>query len=124
MLLLLEGNMDDKLKKALDFSNYRQTLAIQRKTLKEKLQGRLTFGYSGGVFYIDRTLITFVQMLLDQGRTGNVPIIDSNDNPIMIENLQEFKDLIFDRYFTASIEYMNEYELIKKSRTVEKLLQL
>ena len=34
--------MDERLQKALDFSNYRQTLAIQRKTLKEKINARLT----------------------------------------------------------------------------------
>jgi len=116
--------MDDRLKKALDFSKYRQTLSIQRKQLKEKLQAQLTFGYNGGIFYIDMTLITFVQMCIDQERTSNVPLIDSNDNPILIDDLKKFRDEIFDRYFSASFEYMKEYEQVKKSRTVEKLLDL
>lgn len=116
--------MDDRLKKALDFSNYRQTLSVQRKTLKEKLEARLTFGFSGGIFYIDRSLISFVQMCIDKGRIKGVPLIDLNDNPIMIEDLEIFRDAIFDRYFTSSIEYLKEYESIKKSRTVEKLLDL
>ena len=42
--------MDDRLQKALDFSKYRQTLAIQRKLLKEKLEAKLTYGYAGGIF--------------------------------------------------------------------------
>jgi hypothetical protein len=116
--------MDERLKKALDFSNYRQTLAVQRKILKEKLQARLTFGYSGGVFYIDKTLITFVQMCIDQGRTSSVPVVDSNENPILIEDMVTFRDQIFDRYFTATNEYMDEYNKIKVSRTVEKLIDL
>lgn len=116
--------MDERLKKALDFSNYRQTLSVQRKILKEKLEARLTYGYAGGVFYIDRSLINFVQMCLDQKRTTGVPIIDVNDNPILIDDLFKFRDEIFDRYFTASFEYMNEYEKIKKGRTVEKLIDL
>lgn len=116
--------MDERLKKALDFSNYRQTLSVQRKILKEKLEARLTYGYAGGVFYIDRSLINFVQMCLDQERTTGVPIIDVNDNPILIDDLFKFRDEIFDRYFTASFEYMNEYEKIKKGRTVEKLIDL
>jgi hypothetical protein len=36
----------------------------------------------------------------------------------------KFRDEIFDRYFSASFEYMSEYEKIKKSRTVEKLVDL
>jgi len=116
--------MDDRLSTALEFANYRQTLAIQRKTLKEKINGRLTFGHSGGLFKIDRSLITFVQMLLDQGRTTDVPLMDENDNPVLVNDLQSFRDDIVDRYFTATLEYYNEYNNLKKSRTVEKLLDI
>jgi hypothetical protein len=116
--------MDDRLSTALEFANYRQTLAIQRKTLKEKINGRLTFGHSGGLFKIDRSLIAFVQMLLDQGRTTDIPLMDENDNPILINDLQSFRDDIVDRYFTATLEYYNEYNILKKSRTVEKLLDI
>lgn len=124
MLCLLGDKMDDRLSKALEFANYRQTLAIQRKTLKEKVSGRLTYGHASGIFKIDRALITFVQMLIDQGRVENIPLIDSNDNPILIQNLEEFKDEILDRYFTATFEYFEEYQKIKSSRSVEKLLDL
>lgn len=116
--------MDERLKKALDFSNYRQTLSIQRKTLKEKINAKLTYGSQGGLFKIDRALIVFVQMLIDQGRTENVPLIDHNENPILIPNLIEFRDEILDRYFTSTYEYYEEYQKIKNSRTVEKLLGL
>jgi hypothetical protein len=116
--------MDERLKAALDFSNYRQTLAIQRKTLRERIEGKLTYGHSGGVFKIDRTLLAFVQMLLDQDRTENVPLIDQNENPILIPDLHQFRDEILDRYFTATYEYHEEFEKIKSSRTVEKLLNI
>ena len=59
--------MDDRLQTALDFSKYRQTLAIQRKLLKEKLQAKLTYGTAGGIFHIDHSLIAFVQLCIDQG---------------------------------------------------------
>jgi hypothetical protein len=116
--------MDDRLSKALDFANYRQTLAIQRKTLKEKIDAKLTYGHAGGIFKIDRSLLVFVQMLIDQGRTENVPLIDSNENPILIPNLEDFKNEILDRYFTATYEYLEEYQKIKSSRSVEKLLNV
>ena len=97
--------MDAQLKQALDFANYRQTFSIQKRTLKEKIEAKLTYGHNGGIFKIDRILIVFVQMLIDQGRTQGVPLLDANDNPIMIEDLSIFKDEIVDRYFTATLEY-------------------
>jgi hypothetical protein len=116
--------MEDQLKKALDFSNYRQTFSIQRKTLKEKIDAKLTYGVNGGIFKIDRSLISFVQMLVDLGRSKDVPLLDINDNPIVIPDLELFRDEILDRYFVSTLEYFDEYEKIKKSRTVEKLLDL
>lgn len=116
--------MEEILKKAIDFSNYNQTLNVQRKTLREKLESRLTYGHNGGVFKIDRSLISFVQMLIDQERTSNIPLVDSNNNPVMVPDLIKFKEEIFDRYFSATLEYLNEYEKIKKSRSVEKLVDL
>ena len=116
--------MEEQLKKALEFSNYRQTFSIQRKTLKEKIEAKLTYGISGGIFKIDRSLITFVQMLIDQGRTSGVPLIDSNENPILIDDLVKFRDEILDRYFTSTLEYYTQYQEIKKSRSVEKILSL
>jgi hypothetical protein len=116
--------MEDQLQKALDFSNYRQSFAIQRKVLKEKIDAKLTYGINGGIFKIDRSLITFVQMLIEQERTSGVPLLDANDNPILIEDLNSFKDEILDRYFTATSEYYEQYQNLKKSRSVEKLVDL
>jgi hypothetical protein len=116
--------MDDRLKKSLEFANYRQTFAIQKKLLKEKIASKLTYGHNGGVFKIDQSLITFVQMLIDQGRISGVPLLDINNNPIMIEDLNIFRDEIFDRYFTTTLEYYEQYDLLKISRSVEKILDL
>ena len=116
--------MDDQLKKALDFANYRQTFSIQRKTLKEKIDAKLTFGYNGGLFKIDRSLITFVQMLIDQGRISGVPLIDSNENPILVDDLPAFRDEVLDRYYTSTLEYFEQFQQLKKSRSVDKLVNL
>jgi len=114
--------MNENLKQALDFSNYQITLTNQRKIIKEKAEGKLTFGSNGGIFKIDRSLICFVQMLIDQGRLENVPLLDTNNNPTLIPNLETFKDEIFDRYFSVTLEYYEEYEALKKQRSVEKLI--
>jgi hypothetical protein len=114
--------MDERLKKALDFSNYRQTLAVQRRSLNEKMQAKLTYGHNGGIFKIDRILVTFVSLLCSEGRTSGVVLLDQNENPILVEDLEQFKTEIFDRYFSVTSDYQQEYEKIKKSRSVEKLV--
>ena len=116
--------MDKKLEKALEFANYQQSLAIKRKTIKEKVDAKLTYGINGGLFKIDRSLITFVQMLLNKGRSKNIPLIDSNGNPVMIEDLTAFSDEILDRYFSTTLEYYEKIQELNKARSVEKLLDV
>ena len=116
--------MDPRLEQALDFSNYNQTLSTKRRQLKEKVDAKLTYGHNGGIFKIDRTLIVFVQMLIDQGRINDVPVLDSNENPILIENLSSFRDEIIDRYFSSVYDYYEQYQGIKKARTVKMLTEL
>ena len=114
--------MQEQLKKALEFSNYKQTLAIQRKILKEKIEAKLTYGFNGGIFKINRELLNFVQLILNDGRVSGVILLDTNENPILVYDLENFKTEIFDRYFTATNEYFEQYQNLKKSRSVEKLL--
>ena len=116
--------MQEHLDKALEFANYRQTFAIQRKTLKEKIDAQLTYGVNGGIFKIDRSLLNFVEMLIFKSRRENVVLLDKNDNPILIEDLIKFKDEIFDRYFSATFAYLEEYQKIKKARSVETILEV
>lgn len=116
--------MDDRLQAALDFANYRQTFTIQHKTLKEKIQAKLTYGYNGGIFKINRELICFVRFLIDRGRISSVVLLDINENPIIIDDIEKFQDEIMDRYFSATNEYFEEYQQLKKSRSVEKLIDL
>jgi len=116
--------MQEQLDKALEFANYRQSFAIQRKTLKEKVEAQLTYGFNGGIFKIDRSLLNFVEMLINKSRKENVVLLDMNDNPILIDDLTKFSDEIFDRYFSATFTYLEEYQKIKKARSVEKLLEV
>ena len=116
--------MDKRLQEALEFSKYKNTFNIQHKTLKEKADAQLTYGHNGGLFKINQSLITFVQMLIDQGRIKNVVLLDSNNNATLVEDLNEFKDEIFDRYFSDVNEFYASFADLKKSRSVEKLLDL
>jgi hypothetical protein len=114
--------VDERLKKALDISNYMVTLNNQKRLLKEKFYENLVYFDSGSQFIVTQNLITFVKLLVESGYDTDVVLIDDNDIPVKISNLQDFYQNILDVYFRSANEYMNEYEKIKKSRTVEKLI--
>ena len=115
--------MQEHFNKALEFANYQQTFSIQKKLLKEKIESKLTYGFNGGLFHIDRNLLTFVEILCNKGRTSGIVILDTNENPVLIDNLEDFRDEIFDRYFEITKEYYGFYQKLKTNRSVEKLLE-
>jgi hypothetical protein len=114
--------VDERLKKALDISNYMVTLNNQKRLLKEKFYEDLIFFTDGSQFLVTQNLITFVKMLIDSGYDTDIVLIDDNDIPVKIENLENFYQDILDVYFTSANFYMNEYEKLKKSRSIEKIV--
>lgn len=115
--------MDERLEKALDFSNYMLTLNNQKRMLSEKYQENLLYFYNGGQFTVTKELINFVRLLVDNHADASAVITDDNDIPSIIENVQEFYDEIIDTYFEASNTYHLEYMKLKKQRSVEKLVE-
>lgn len=113
--------MDERLEKALDFANFMVTLNNQKRSLREKYYTECVYYHNGGSFSITKDLITFVKTLIDLENTEQVVLIDNNDLPVRIENLNQFLDDIIDQYFIASNNYYNEYQLLKKNRSVEAL---
>lgn len=109
--------MDDRLKKALDFSNYMITLDNQKRILKEKYQEDLLYYYGGGTFVATKELITFCYSMISSGQEESI-ITDSNDIPIKVI-LEEFVQGASDTYFRASNKYFVEYDKLKSNRTVE-----
>jgi hypothetical protein len=114
--------VDERLKKALDISNYMITLNNQKRLLKEKFYEDLIYFDSGSQFLVNQNLMTFVKMLIENGYDTDVVLIDDNDIPVKIQNLETFYQNILDVYFRSANRYMNEYEKIRQSRTVEKLV--
>ena len=114
--------MDDRLQKALEFSRYRVSLFNRKEDLKIKLKSMLTYAHNGGVFAIDQSLITFVDLLVKQGRDAFV-LIDNNGNPIEIVDPQGFLAEIFSRYFEATNLYHSEYTKLKAARSVRSIYE-
>ena len=114
--------MDERLEKALEFSNYMVTFNNKKRLLKEKFETDLLYYVRGSQFTITKELITFVGFLVEKGNTTDVVLTDDNDFPIRISDLEDFHDEIIDRYFSAANEYLNEYEALKLNRSVESIV--
>tara|TARA_B110000503_G_scaffold129783_1_gene202380 strand:- start:12447 stop:12800 length:354 start_codon:yes stop_codon:yes gene_type:complete len=114
--------MDERLEKALNFSNYMVTLNNQKRVLKEKFREQTIYYFLGAQFTVTKELITFVSMLVEQGNDEDIVLVDDNDTPIMVKDLTEFQSEILNTYFTAANEYHAEFEKLRKNRSVEKLV--
>ena len=115
--------MDERLEQALDFSNYMVTLNNQRRVIHEQFLETCVHYLNGGKFSITRDLITFCQTLRDNQQDSAI-LIDDNNSPVEVEDLQSFLDEILNIYFTSSYEYLDKYNEIKSNRSVEGLIDL
>jgi hypothetical protein len=115
--------MDERLEKALEFSNYMTTLNNQKRIIKEQFSENCIHYLDGGKFTVNRELITFCHTLIQNSQTSAV-IIDDNDTPIDVKDLQKFVDDILNIYFTASYEYLDKYTEIKTNRSVKGLINI
>jgi len=114
--------MDERLEKALEFSNYMVTLNNQKRLLNEKYQEDLLYFHAGCQFTVTKELVTFVSMLVDKDQTDNVVLIDDNGIPCLVSDIEDFLSDIMDTYFSASNEFHSKYIDLKKKRSVEALV--
>lgn len=115
--------MDERLEKALDFSNYMITLENQKRILKEQYQSNIIFYFGGGQFTVTQQLLSFCHSLVLLEQTSTI-LIDDNDIPVEIENLVEFTDNLINVYWKASNTYLIEYNKLRSNRTIEGIVDL
>lgn len=116
--------MEEQIKKAFESANYMAVLASQKKILKEEYYQSLLYYENGGVFFVTKELINFSKTLIDFGNLSDVILIDNNDSPILIVDLEKFLTEVLAIYTSATNGYYNKFSNLKSSRTVEKLINL
>lgn len=107
--------MDERLKEALDMSSYMVSLGRQKQLIKSKFEEDIVYYEHGGAFSANIELVNYLKTLSDLGYTEAV-VLDSNNLPVKIPNVQEFLKKTLDVYFQALNEYVNEFEKIKHSK--------
>lgn len=113
--------MDERLQKALEFSNYNLTFTNQKQNIKNRVNQIKIVHVSGGVFSAEPALISFIKTLMDTGLTESV-IVDDKENPIEVKNLNDFFQTLISAYTSATTEYEAEYAKLKKMRSIKKIM--
>ena len=113
----------ERLEKALDFSNTMKTFNLNKNNLKVKTQNLLSYSTAGGSFAVNQSLISFMNFVVSSGKT-EISLLDKNDIPIRIEDTEKFLDEISSLYFEVVNDYYNEYQKLRSSRKIEKVLEI
>jgi len=113
----------ERLEKALDFSNTMKTFNLNKNNLKVKTQNLLSYSTAGGSFTVDQSLISFMNFIVSSGKT-EISLLDKNDIPVRIEDTEKFLDEISSLYFEVINDYYNEYQKLRSSRKIEKVLEI
>jgi hypothetical protein len=107
--------MDERLEKALQFSNYMVNLNNQKRILEETYHQDIIHYFNGAQFTVDKELIVFCKIMMDLEQEV-VVLVDDNKRPVEIDNLSEFFDEILTIYNEASNEYHVNYTTLIKSK--------
>ena len=116
--------MDERIEKALEVANYMATLSNQRRILLEEYNQKLIYYVNGATFKITPELINFTKTVLDLNHTEDVAFVDSNNFPVIINDVQKFFDEITLIYFESTNEYAVKYAEIKSKRKIEDIVNL
>lgn len=115
--------MEERLQKALEFSNYRLTLNNQLHKARTRAESLLTIAKNGGTFKINQEFICFLDFLVRQEKVKAI-ILDSNKIPVEILDVSAFLEEITVRYFEVTNDYLQEYHQVGKSRSVKSVLDI
>lgn len=115
--------MTENIKNAFDLANRMIILSNQKSSLLDEFEQSTLFFHNGGCFKINQILISFVTTLENLNQTS-VVLIDQNNTPIHIEDLNKFKQDIINCYFEASNKYLAEYQKVQRNRDIKSILDL
>lgn len=99
-----------------------QVFQNQKEELKIKTQQDLIISYNQGLFYIDSNLISTIKTMKEFEYEEFV-LPDKNFNPIKISNISDFEEEVISKYTEVMNEYFIEYEKLKKTRKVIKIME-
>lgn len=114
--------MDEIVKQAFDIANYSAVFASQKKILEEEFNQATIFFQNGGSFSITREFICFVKALTELSDSTSAVLIDDNNTPIEIQNIQQFLQDILSKYMFAINGYYTKYSAMRSARSIQSIV--
>jgi hypothetical protein len=111
--------MDKRLEQALDYSNFRLILSTRQKNLKLLMKNKLTLNYEGGIFEVEKDLISFLFVLVSS-EVKEFIFIDKNDIPILVEDTSDFLTKVIKLYGSVMNNYYKNYQKLSEAREIRK----
>jgi predicted amidophosphoribosyltransferase len=115
--------MDERLEKALEFSNFLETQNNQKRIFLKQYKDNLIHYTYGHKFTASTQLINLLSVLIETDQE-QIVILDDNETPVTIDNPKEFMRDVVGVYIFASRKYAKDYDDIKKNRSVEGLINI
>jgi len=115
--------MDQRLKEAIEYSNYRLTLSTHKKNIRLRAEAIQLVSNSGGMFRASEQLILWLDYLIRNG-TEQYVLNDSNDQPILVKDIPALHKKLADGHAKAMNLLHTENEKIKHARTIEKVVDI
>jgi hypothetical protein len=116
--------MDEKTNKAFEVANYMATISNQRRIANQEFKQGVIYYKNGGTFTVTPELIGFTKALIDLGHTENVPFVDANNLPVLIEDVSGFLEEITSQYFEAVNAFYQKYDTMRKQRKISDIVGL
>ena len=113
----METSTETQLEQALSFAQYQSTLNQQRRLLKEKFESDTILPFNGGLFRI-------TQEWLGGFDKESHWVLDINNTPIKIDNPEELFAMAKETYANAINTYGEEYQKLRRQRSVRSLTDL
>ena len=115
--------MDERLAKALEFSNFLETQNNQKRIFLAQYKENLVHYAHGHKFTVTQELINFVHTLSEMHPISAV-VLDDNNTPFAITDIDKFAKELIGVYAFASRKYATDYATIKQNRSVQGLVDL
>jgi hypothetical protein len=113
--------MDKRLEKALEYSNLRMILSTRQENLKVLMNNKLKLQHGGGTFKATPDFLSFVSVLV-AANTKEIILLDLNDTPIQITDIDDFGKKLVEKYRSATEQYYNSYQKLSEMRDMRKVV--
>lgn len=113
----------DNLEKYFELSKLMVSVAQQKRLMFEEYDLNLFYFHNNGVFKANKELISYIKTIQELSTDTSAVILDENNHPIKIENLNEFLLTIVDIHIQANNRLFYQYQKLENDNVIESIIK-